>query len=785
MTTRIVSTILAVMTLIAWVGPLPAAASAPTAALVMGPPAQSTSASPDRTSVLARLIRRAREGTTVTLGAGTYRLNGPLEIGKSITLVGAGMDETLIEGAYGPSMVRFTGPGELKVVGVTFAFVGEEGANVLVIDDGAVDIDSSRFTGGVWSAEAGAGGTGLLFWGDSTGVVRNSRFDSNGLHGIELKERAQLTLEGNTLTGNGENGVAFFDASSGVVRNNDCSANGLHGIGVAGEAFPSIEGNICSDNGETGIRLSGQVVSDVRGNEAARNGLHGIIALDAAQVTLEGNFANENQQSGIALIGQSTGAVRNNECSSNGLHGISLEEQAQAVIEDNQCLGNGETGIIFFDEATGEVRNNECSFNLLHGIGVEGDGSPLIEDNLCERNEEVGIRLGGATTSQVVGNVADGNQLHGIHVFDQAVPVLEDNVVSNNVEAGLVYFDEAGGMAQGTECYGNHWGIYVAETATPELAQNNCYDNMEADVDDRRLAEPPAAVAPTQQGQELLAGAILYADDFSNPASGWDVGEWDEGKAWYGDRGLHILNYTDSEYYSWSGANQPFGDAVIEVDSQLVGGSDDNWQGIYCRRADENNYYYAAYSADGYFDAHARVDGENVVAYDPERSDVIRQGAGEVNRMRLACVGDTVRFWVNDELLIEFTDDQLAEGDIALGVSALAGEYSEAAFDNLIVYASEDDATASRSTAGAAAATVTSVGLNVRTGPGPEYTRIIEVRRGDELPVLGRNEACTWVQVDTPAGPGWVNRRYVELSAGCDLLPVAADSSSSGSGAGR
>ncbi len=771
MKTRIVCTILAVLILTAWIGPLPAAAADGAAVLVSASPAETP---PDRTSQLARLIRRARAGTTVTLSAGTYRLNGPLEIDKSITLVGAGMDETVIESVYGPSMVRFTGPGNLTLAGVTLAYVGEDGANVLVIDAGAVDIDGSRFTGGVWSAEDGLGGTGLVLWGDSVGTVSNSRFDGNGLHGIEIKEQAQLTVDGNVLTGNGENGIAFFDASSGDARNNDCSGNGLHGIGVAGEASVSIDGNTCNENGETGIRISGQATVEARGNETARNGLHGIVALESAQVTLEDNFVNENQESGIVFVDQATGDVRGNECSSNGLHGIGLEDEAQATIEDNQCLSNGEAGIIFFGEATGEVRNNECSFNLLHGIGVEGSGSPWVEGNLCEANEEVGIRVGGTSTSRVVDNVADGNQLHGIHVFDQAAPVLEGNVVRNNVEAGLIYFDQAGGVARGTECYGNNWGIYVEETANPTLEQNDCYDNTEADVDDRRQAEPSASPSPKPEGQLPPTGEILYADDFSNPSSGWDVGEWDEGKVWYGDRGLHLLNYTDSEYNTWSGANESFGDAVIEVDSQLVGGTDDNWQGVYCRRVDEDNYYYVAYSADGYASGHARVDGESVVSVDPERSAAINQGAGEINHLRLACVGDTVRFWVNDELVLEFTDDHLLAGDIALGASSLAGELSEVAFANLVVYAAEGAETAARPAAGAATATVRSAGLNVRAGPGLQYPPVVEARRGDELPVLGRNAACSWVQVDTPAGQGWVSSKYVDLSVDCEELPEIA-----------
>jgi parallel beta-helix repeat protein len=59
----------------------------------------------------------------------------------------------------------------------------------------------------------------------------------------------------------------------------------------------------------------------------------------------------------------------------------------------------------------------------------------------------------------------------------------------DNSEAGIAYFDEAGGVAQGNECSGNLYGIYVEATADPELVDNDCHDNSKADIVDERLWE--------------------------------------------------------------------------------------------------------------------------------------------------------------------------------------------------------------------------------------------------------------------------------------------------------
>lgn len=47
--------------------------------------------------------------------------------------------------------------------------------------------------------------------------------------------------------------------------------------------------------------------------------------------------------------------------------------------------------------------------------------------------------------------------------------------------------------------------------------------------------------------------------------------------------------------------------------------------------------------------------------------------------------------------------------------------------------------------------------LNVRTGPGVEYSILVTVVGGTELPVLGVAADRVWYQVATDGGPGWVN----------------------------
>jgi len=50
--------------------------------------------------------------------------------------------------------------------------------------------------------------------------------------------------------------------------------------------------------------------------------------------------------------------------------------------------------------------------------------------------------------------------------------------------------------------------------------------------------------------------------------------------------------------------------------------------------------------------------------------------------------------------------------------------------------------------------------LNIRSGDGPQYTVIVTVVGGTELPVLGANSNKTWYLVTTAVGPGWVDLQF-------------------------
>jgi len=69
-------------------------------------------------------------------------------------------------------------------------------------------------------------------------------------------------------------------------------------------------------------------------------------------------------------------------------------------------------------------------------------------------------------------------------------------------------------------------------------------------------------------------------------------------------------------------------------------------------------------------------------------------------------------------------------------------------------------------------ATVATKTLNVRSGPGTNYSRVKQAKEGERLKVVGRTEASDWLKILTSDGQeGWVSAEFVTVNT--DLGPVA------------
>ena len=190
-------------------------------------------------------------------------------------------------------------------------------------------------------------------------------------------------------------------------------------------------------------------------------------------------------------------------------------------------------------------------------------------------------------------------------------------------------------------------------------------------------AEPEATIEADMPPE----GTILYQDDFSNTQGGWDW-EDSDGRVAYVSGELH-MEVKQPEFFIWSYAGQSFTDVILDVDARVVAAAGDGDFGLICRYQDADNFYGMEISEDGYYAAWKMVDGEIYQLIDWQYSSLIKTGS--TVHLSAACIGSTLTFMVNGEVLVDISDGDLSNGDAGLVVGTWEAFPLTVGFDNFVV----------------------------------------------------------------------------------------------------
>ncbi len=191
----------------------------------------------------------------------------------------------------------------------------------------------------------------------------------------------------------------------------------------------------------------------------------------------------------------------------------------------------------------------------------------------------------------------------------------------------------------------------------------------------------------TEEDGSSDSGQVLLQDDFSNPSSGWEVGEFDSGSVGYTSDAYFVVSLGDSDMM-WGLAFQQFDDVVIEVEATQVRApsNDNNGYGVMCRVQDNDDGYMLRVSGDGFYAIQKWSNDELVALVDWTTSDAINLG-NATNQIRATCDGSTFSLEVNGQLLATTEDSEFASGDLALTATSFEEDPTEVQFDNLVVTA--------------------------------------------------------------------------------------------------
>jgi len=182
--------------------------------------------------------------------------------------------------------------------------------------------------------------------------------------------------------------------------------------------------------------------------------------------------------------------------------------------------------------------------------------------------------------------------------------------------------------------------------------------------------------------------SLIFKDDFSSPDSGWDIGASDLGGTAYSDGEFKIYTNSDSWKYATNDKVGEQADYIVEVDARkITPGEDKSDCSILLRLQDKNNYYGFYIRPLGEYSVWKRVSSKWITLRGWTKSDHIKHGAS-INKLKAACQGNTMDFFVNGHRIDSIKDDSLVGGTIAL---SMTGEkeipVTEYRFDNFRLYA--------------------------------------------------------------------------------------------------
>jgi serine/threonine protein kinase len=206
----------------------------------------------------------------------------------------------------------------------------------------------------------------------------------------------------------------------------------------------------------------------------------------------------------------------------------------------------------------------------------------------------------------------------------------------------------------------------------------------------RPLATDTPQPPPTETSEPSVP-TVLYEEDFQDPASGWGVSIDNDTEVGYQSGEYRIAIY-QADYVAWGHPdNLDLWDFSVEVDARAVEGPLDNNFGLLVRlQPDSGDFYWFQISSDGFYSVDLYQDGEFSSILPWEESDVINQGLGVTNHLRVTCSGYALIFEVNGVRLTGVHEERLGPGNIGLA----AGSFDEPGvvvhFDNLRVSLPDD-----------------------------------------------------------------------------------------------
>ncbi|MDQ8153681.1 MAG: zinc ribbon domain-containing protein [Gemmatimonadota bacterium] len=178
----------------------------------------------------------------------------------------------------------------------------------------------------------------------------------------------------------------------------------------------------------------------------------------------------------------------------------------------------------------------------------------------------------------------------------------------------------------------------------PDLQKK--FDNSR--LSEQHKAEMAAALAPLPKiDGELVStkGKPTISDDFSDPASGWRVGEDDKAIREYANGALQIT-YTAERGSAMGMLGKKAANFAMQIDATPVSGPPKFWYGLAVRQSAAQKFIVFLINPQGQYAVSKRENGQNTAVEEPFVSAAIKKGNAK-NVLKLTAVDDYFVFEVN------------------------------------------------------------------------------------------------------------------------------------------
>lgn len=162
---------------------------------------------------------------------------------------------------------------------------------------------------------------------------------------------------------------------------------------------------------------------------------------------------------------------------------------------------------------------------------------------------------------------------------------------------------------------------------------------------------------------------IVYQDSFEDAESGWPTGETEYAKRSYVS-GKYQIKVKDDRQIAWSliPGNRSFLDFTVEIDAHAIKGRGEF--GIIFRYQDPDNFYLFTLSTGGGYRLLKKEEGSWQTLISPTPCGQLQPD--NENHLKIVAQKNTFSFFLNYQLLTEFTDETITVG--VIGITPFHGE---------------------------------------------------------------------------------------------------------------